>query len=106
MPVTYRYTALNDPLAANSRFDSAGTTANGINASGQIVGSYQDASGTTHGFLYSGGAYATLDAPSATATVPRAINGWGQIVGTYTDASGTHNFLFSGGSFTTLADLP
>jgi probable HAF family extracellular repeat protein len=106
MPTTYRYTALNDPSAANRGFPAAGTTANGINAAGQIVGSYQDVSGTTHGFLYSGGTYTTLDAPAATATVPSAINGLGQIVGTYTDASGTHNFLYSGGSYTVLADLP
>src|SRR3954467_388616 len=101
MPTTYRYPALDDPLAR-----IGGTTAYGINAAGQVVGSYQDASGTTHGFLYSGGTYTTLDAPSARTTAARAINGLGQIVGTYTDASGTYNFLYSGGSYTVLADLP
>jgi hypothetical protein len=42
MPV-YTYTTLDDPLA------SAFTSANGINDIGQIVGSYGDATGGTHG---------------------------------------------------------
>ena len=32
---------------------------------GQIVGEYRDAGGRTHGFLYSGGFYTTLDDPLA-----------------------------------------
>jgi hypothetical protein len=39
------YTTLDDPLATN------GTIAAGINASGQIVGQYTDASNHIHGFL-------------------------------------------------------
>jgi probable HAF family extracellular repeat protein len=65
MPTTYRYTTLNNPLAANG---GAALRALGINDSGQIVGWYQDTSirATAHGFLYSGGTYTTLDPPSAT----------------------------------------
>jgi probable HAF family extracellular repeat protein len=59
MPVNV-FTTLDDPLATN------GTDAFGINAMGQIVGLYEDASGN-HGFLLSGGTYTTLDDPLATA---------------------------------------
>src|SRR5262245_14279555 len=103
MLTTYRYTVLDEPLAGSG---FTFTTAYGINSSGQIVGSYRDVSGATHGYLYSGGTYTTLDVPAATVTEARAINDLGQIVGTYTDAGGTHNFLYSGGSYATLADLP
>jgi probable HAF family extracellular repeat protein len=55
MPV-YTYTTLDGPSAINN------TQALGINASGQIVGSYSNASGI-HGFLYSNGTYTALDDP-------------------------------------------
>ena len=57
MPV-YTYTTFDDPLASGGD----GTHAAGINDTGQIVGTYDDASGV-HGFLLSGGSYTTLDAP-------------------------------------------
>ena len=100
MPV-YTYTTLDDPSANNN------TQAFGINASGQIVGEYIDASNHTHGFLYSNGTYTTLDDPSASATggtVALGINDLGQIVGNYGDASGGHGFLYNNGSYTTLND--
>ena len=55
------YTTLNDPSATN------GTAATGINAAGQIVGTYQNASGN-HGFFFnpSNGTYTTLDDPLGT----------------------------------------
>src|SRR5437763_11672482 len=100
MPV-YTYTTLDDPSANNN------TQAFGINASGQIVGQYTDASNHTHGFLYSNGTYTTLDDPSASATggtFALGINDLGQIVGVYGDASGGHGFLYSNGNYTTLND--
>src|SRR5205807_2545796 len=70
----------------------AGTLAYGINASGQVVGSYNDnIGGGTHGFLYSGGTYTTLDVPDAGAngtTVAQSINGLGQIAGYYNNGAG------------------
>ncbi len=89
-----------------------GTLAYGINATGQIVGYYEDdgtAFGLDHGFLYSGGNYTTLDDPSANAgTFAQGINDSGQIVGYYTNtASGNHGFLYNpagGGTYTTLDD--
>jgi probable HAF family extracellular repeat protein len=69
MPVN-TYTTLDDPLATN------GTFAWGINASGQIVGSYGDASIFYHGFLYSGGSYTTLDGPCPAARLHTASTIW------------------------------
>jgi probable HAF family extracellular repeat protein len=97
MPV-YTYTTLDDPSANNF------TQAYGINASGQIVGEYIDASNHTHGFLYSNGTYTTLDGPLATGTIALGINDLGQVVGSYNDASGTHGFLYNNGTYTTLND--
>ena len=59
MPV-YTYTTFDNPL--NTSGD--GTLASGMNDTGQIVGTYADASGV-HGFLLSGGSYTTLDDPLA-----------------------------------------
>jgi probable HAF family extracellular repeat protein len=50
------------------------TRANGINASGQIVGDYSDAAGHGHGFLLDHGSYTTLDVPSSIFTEAHAIN--------------------------------
>jgi probable HAF family extracellular repeat protein len=80
------------------------TEAHGINASGQIVGSY-DAPNGTHGFLFDQGIYSTLDVPGSRQTIASGINDSGQIVGCYSDAAGTHGFLLDNGSYTTL-DVP
>jgi uncharacterized membrane protein len=72
--------------------DAALTIPNGINASGQIVGSYWDGS-TNHGFLLDQGIYTTIDVPGAYSTSAYGINDSGQIVGSYSDAFGTHGFL-------------
>jgi probable HAF family extracellular repeat protein len=99
----YTFTNIDVP---NARF----TEADGINARGQIVGNYGDASGQ-HGFLLSGGQYTTLDDPNAVTqpglgTFAFGINARGQIVGQYFDANfARHGFLLSGGQYTTL-DVP
>src|SRR5947207_9769082 len=97
MPI-YTYTTLDDPLATR-----VGTIAQGINATGQIVG-YYTASVNFHGFLLSGGTYTTLDDPLTTSfTEAFGINASGQIVGYYRDSmGGGHGFLLSGSSYTTL----
>jgi probable HAF family extracellular repeat protein len=84
----------------------------GINASGQIVGYYQDnntsaGTYTTHGFLDIGGSFTRLDDPVGNnQTHFTGINAGGQIVGWYDDSRGiAHGFLYSGGtngSFTPL----
>src|SRR5438128_12524310 len=78
MPV-YTYTTFDDPL--NTSGD--GTLASGINDTGQIVGTYADASGV-HGFLLSGGSYTTLHAPlTAHSTMPQGIDCPAQVGGYY-----------------------
>jgi probable HAF family extracellular repeat protein len=126
MPI-YTYTTLGDPSA------TAGTSAYGINDSGQIVGYYVQQITTTpnpkipipvtttydHGFLYSGGTYANIDYPGAGplpssgatgGTFAQGINTSGQIVGYYNNWSPSpspvfHGFLYSGGAYTAF-DVP
>jgi uncharacterized membrane protein len=71
-----------------------GTTPEGLNATGDIVGAYTDASFVQHGFVFSKGAFLTVDFPDATSTFPLNINAAGTIVGVYLDNAGNlHNFL-------------
>jgi hypothetical protein len=94
--------------------DPAGSTrVAGINNAGDMVGYYTVGTGgetmQTHGFLFSGGTYVTLDDPSAAPGKTEAMgiapgsdqvvglffdtNDSGEIVGTYVDASGVrHGF--------------
>ncbi|OLD50918.1 MAG: hypothetical protein AUI63_01345, partial [Gemmatimonadetes bacterium 13_1_40CM_2_60_3] len=102
---SYTFTTLDYPGALS-------THAYGINNAGQIVGAYIDRTGTTYGFLYSGGTFTTitLNIPGVTVTNTNAhgINKSGQIAGDYTganDAGHGHGFLLSGGTVTTL-DYP
>lgn len=59
------------------------TDAMGINASGDIVGSYVDGNGVTHGYLLQDGVFTTIDYPGAARTDARGIGPNGEIVGTY-----------------------
>ena len=70
------------------------TEAHGINAFGEIVGSWVDGSGNTHGFLYNAGTYTSFDYPGSNSTVPWAINNAGDIVGIHDNNVG---FLLKGG---------
>ena len=87
---------------------AAVTVARRINDAGQVVGLYFDAAGNQHGFLFSGGHYATIDYPGALATEVLGINDQivPTLVGDYVDASGAgHGFLLKAGVFTTI-DVP
>jgi len=65
----------------------------GINAAGQIVGTFVDATGA-HGFLRNtGGVFTTIDVPGATHSEAWGINATGQIVGWFNDSTGTHGYL-------------
>ncbi len=101
----YAFTSLDVPGAMS-------TTPTSINDRGQVAGYYTDAATHEHGFMYSGGAFNTLDVPGAVAydtqTISTSINinASGQIAGFYSDATGVfHGFVYSGGAFTTL-DAP
>lgn len=73
-----------------------------INDAAQIVGTYIDAGGVSHGFFLEGDPanpanYQTIDYPGASATEARDINEFGEIVGFYQDGSGIHHgFLLQG----------
>jgi hypothetical protein len=76
---------------------ASATTAGGINASGQIVGTYLDNAGF-HGFVDTRGKFVTVDVPGAvigdiTTTVLDGINDAGVIVGHIQDNNGTHGLI-------------
>lgn len=73
---TFTYTSIDHEGAKS-------ISASGINARGEIVGSYTDSANVTHGFLKSGDAFVTIDYPDAVATQARGINPQGDIVGTH-----------------------
>jgi len=52
---------------------TAGTIAYGINDSGEVVGQFADSNGT-HGFLFNGSTYETLNVPGADTTIAVGIN--------------------------------
>jgi probable HAF family extracellular repeat protein len=88
-----------------TRSPTGETTADGINATGLIVGGYSSIENATHGFIYNPGTgtYSTIDYPGALNTLALGINNAGQIVGEYLDkGAGQHGFLLSGGLFTTI----
>jgi probable HAF family extracellular repeat protein len=86
-------------------YGGASSQAYAINDSGQIVGWYADTCLCAgHGFLYSNGAYTTLDIQGFVNTQAYGINNAGQIVG-FTQVTfgggNSHGFLLSGGGYTT-----
>lgn len=84
----------------------APTGAYGINNADQVVGYYNDSSGTAHGTLFSNGTYQTIDFPGASDTFLYGINNFGQIVGQFIDSSGNyHGFQYNAGAFVQL-DYP
>ncbi len=55
----------------------------GIGSAGEVVGTHLDPAGLPHGFVYSGGTYFNIDAPSATQTLVTGVNANGSLVGYY-----------------------
>jgi hypothetical protein len=80
-------------------------TVTGFNNSDELVGSYTDGSGVSHGFVYSAGSVTVVDEPLATGgTWINGLNDLGEFVGAYVDSAGTHGFVGAGGHFTTVDD--
>lgn len=73
---TYSYVTVDYP-------DATATTLSGINARGDIVGSYIDGEGMSHGFVLRDGVFTTIDVPGAHGTDARGISPAGDIVGGY-----------------------
>jgi probable HAF family extracellular repeat protein len=107
----YTFTQFDEPGATRQ----PGTAASGINDAGQIVGFFNDSTGT-HGFLRlpgerrkesldpkdpdTSGSFTTVDVPGAFITWARGINNAGRIVGLFIERSALgpeHGFLFTGG---------
>lgn len=59
------------------------STAWGINAQGDVVGTFVDQSSVQHGFLLRHGEFTVIDFPGARSTITRGINLFGEIVGSY-----------------------
>lgn len=89
-----------------------GTSALDINASGNVVGTFKDMAGVSHGFLLSEfGLVTVFDAPSAgtagLGTEPEAINASNMFAGTFTDMQGiNHGFLHTPEAVFTTIDGP
>ena len=97
------YTSIAHPLAG-----TGGTTAYDIDGP-RIVGTYLDAAGASHAFVYEDSTWTTLDHPNAAA--PRGTAAYGvsgdSIVGTFVDATGrSFGYLYDGTNWTTLAHPP
>jgi len=83
----YTYTAIDYPGG------SVFTGPRGINNAGYIVGMYQDAGFASHGFLFDGSTYTSLNQ-----YFPWGINNAGDMVGFY----GQSGFLYDGSTYTPL----
>src|SRR5690348_18328285 len=84
----FNYYAIDVPCSACPGGIARSTSAQGINPAGDIVGSYADAVGVNHGYLFRHGQFTTIDVPGSPAGVPgvrptvaRGINPAGDIVG-------------------------
>jgi autotransporter passenger strand-loop-strand repeat protein/probable HAF family extracellular repeat protein len=87
------YATIDYPSTGNFGTDNGnGTSLNGINDNGQIVGTYE----SSIGFLYSGGVFTTINDPLATFTLPSRINNSGEVVGTYYNNFETGNYVRNG----------
>jgi uncharacterized membrane protein len=87
---TPKYTKIFYPFGARN------TDPGGINAAGEIVGTYSDISLRDHCFLLDkGGNYTSFDVPFDTQAFPdcNGINIGGDTVGIYTDGNGNHGWL-------------
>jgi len=80
---------------------TGGSSASGINDSGQVVG-YSTGATAQYVFLYSGGTMHALDTVPGRDSRVNAINNSGQVVGSFGTGNTFHAFLYSG---TTLRDL-
>jgi probable HAF family extracellular repeat protein len=67
----------------------------GINDNGVVVGWYNNFDSVTHGFIYSGGKWATLDKPMATSTQLDSISNAGVIAG--------FDFIYANSTFITIS---
>lgn len=83
----YLYQTLDVPGASETVIQSSGA--------GFLLGHYADAQGVSHGFLYDGENYKTIDYPNSAGTVLLDTNSSGLAVGAFFDESGElHPFSY------------
>jgi PEP-CTERM motif len=97
--------AAQQSIASIIPFDFPGATSTiifGVSPSGSyVVGSYSNSSGS-HGFIYSGSVFTTIDFPGSTQfTNVRGVNDSGIAVGTYVSGN-THGFTCHANTFATI----
>jgi uncharacterized membrane protein len=93
-------TALADTYIPIDFPGAAFTEVDGINASGVMVGSYTDSSGSTHGFKLDRGTFTALDFPGALTTFAFSVNSRGDITGAFLDAANQyHGYVLSHGDY-------
>jgi hypothetical protein len=90
------YTQINVPGAI------PGTTSALISLSGQLFGSFSDASGQTHGFIQTTTGFQQIDIPGAQSTFVAGLNSQGQAVG----GGDTGYNVYQNGNFTPLPPSP
>ena len=77
--------------------DALATIPFGINAQGDVVGSFVDGGSVSHGFILRDGEFTTIDVPGAAGTDARGISPAGDIVGGYwlpgEPAANIHGYL-------------
>jgi probable HAF family extracellular repeat protein len=102
-PLSFVYSRIDIPGAVFAN-------AQRINAAGQVVGIYRDASGRTHGYVWTEGDVATIDYPGASFTEARGIGPGGEIVGDYRmpgePAVNFHGYRLSSDGVFTQVDYP
>ncbi len=88
--------------------DEQGTQPSCINSAGDITGTYRDAGGVSHGFIYNGSTFTyPIDPPKSVATFPTSIDAAGDIAGTYLDSTGLmHGFVRTAGGTINSFDPP
>lgn len=83
------------------------TTIRALDNAGDVAGEYEDAAGTTRGFVRIGGVFRMIDVPAATRTSVRGIDDAGRMVGYYADTSGRlHGFVSDDGLAFSVIDRP
>jgi hypothetical protein len=95
----YDFTGVADPNGLQ------GTSANGIDNAGVIVGSYTDSSGT-HGFVDAANVFTNFDAGNETYTVAGGISSNGTVAGYATNSSGATDGFTGSGLVYTSFDVP
>ena len=99
----------NGTMTDLGTFGGQSSSAQGINASGQVVGEARISSGSYHAFLYSNGTKADLGTlPGYSYSNATGINVTGQVAGwSWAGGTGpTHAFLESNGTMADLGTLP